>query len=133
MAPKENGHPVDRHVGAQIRLRRRSLGMSQSVLADRVGLTFQQIQKYERGANRVSASMLYEIAKALDAPLGDFFEGLPPTAGDAAGSSSLDRFAALHRLMETKDGQATAELFSQIGARLQRVVADLVRALAEER
>ncbi|HYD46438.1 MAG TPA: helix-turn-helix domain-containing protein [Phenylobacterium sp.] len=65
--------PIDVAVGARIRLRRKQLGVSQSKLADAIGVTFQQVQKYERGANRVSASSLAKIAKALDAPVAAFF------------------------------------------------------------
>lgn len=76
-------HPTDIQVGQRIRLRRRLKGLSQTELAQTCGVTFQQIQKYERGANRVSASKLYEIAQALDAPLDFFFEGLPDSRSDA--------------------------------------------------
>lgn len=69
-------HHVDKHVGALIRSRRRALGISQTVLATALGVTFQQVQKYERGSNRVSASKLYEVAQKLDVPLASFFEGL---------------------------------------------------------
>lgn len=65
--------PIDVAVGARIRLRRKQLGVSQSKLADAIGVTFQQVQKYERGANRVSASSLAKIAKALEAPVAAFF------------------------------------------------------------
>jgi len=71
-------HPVDIHVGARVRLRRIELGMSQERLAAELGLTFQQVQKYESGANRVSASRLWEIAAVLKMPIGDFF----PADGD---------------------------------------------------
>ena len=74
----ENGpHPVDSHVGAKVKTRRLMLGMSQDELAQGVGLTFQQIQKYERGTNRISVSRLTEIAAALKAPLDYFLEGTP--------------------------------------------------------
>src|SRR3954468_5429255 len=72
-------NPVDLHVGARIRMRRKLLGVSQERLADQLGLTFQQVQKYERGANRVSASKLYEIARALQTSVAYFFEGLAST------------------------------------------------------
>ena len=65
----EGPHPVDRHVGLRIRMRRKEMGISQERLAEALGITFQQVQKYERGANRVSASKLYEIAAALRAPV----------------------------------------------------------------
>src|SRR6188768_2616137 len=77
-------NPVDLHVGGRVRMRRTLLGVSQEQLADSLGLTFQQVQKYERGANRVSASKLYESARALQAPVSFFFEGLadPLDGGD---------------------------------------------------
>lgn len=69
-------HPVDIHVGRVIRQRRREISMTQQGLAEQVGIKFQQVQKYETGANRVSASRLWQIAKALDVPVSYFFEGL---------------------------------------------------------
>jgi transcriptional regulator with XRE-family HTH domain len=80
--------PVDIHVGARIRLRRALLGLTQTELADAIGLTFQQVQKYERGSNRVSASMLHRIAGVLDVPVSFFFDDmademkLPPPGQD---------------------------------------------------
>src|SRR5215472_8542656 len=80
-------NPVDLHVGGRVRMRRKMLGISQERLADALGLTFQQVQKYERGANRISASKLYEIARFLSAPIAYFFEGLAdPTTSGAAGA-----------------------------------------------
>src|ERR1019366_10677585 len=70
--------PVDMHVGARVRLRRTLLGMSQEKLGTAVGLTFQQIQKYERGANRIGASRLFDMARALDVPVQFFFDEMPP-------------------------------------------------------
>ena len=69
--------PVDLHVGARIRMRRRFIGMSQQSLADTLGLTFQQVQKYERGANRIGASRMYDLAHVLDVPVSFFFEDMP--------------------------------------------------------
>lgn len=83
---KTKGTPndVDAHVGQRLRVRRSLLGMSQEKLAESIGLTFQQIQKYERGTNRVSASRLYDISNVLDVPVSYFFEqlNLPPSAAD---------------------------------------------------
>src|SRR5712671_7409467 len=73
-------HAVDIHVGARMRQRRTLLGMSQTKLGDAVGLTFQQIQKYERGSNRVSSSRLFEFAKVLDVPVSYFFDEMPSNA-----------------------------------------------------
>lgn len=68
-------HPIDMHVGKRVRFKRKLLGLTQSDLAERVDLTFQQIQKYEKGENRISASMLYKIARVLDSSVSFFFEG----------------------------------------------------------
>ncbi|WP_121633455.1 helix-turn-helix domain-containing protein [Tropicibacter alexandrii] len=75
-------HPVDVHVGKRIRHRRWLVGMTQQQLAERVGIKFQQIQKYETGANRVSASRLWDIADALDVPVSFFFEGIEAENGE---------------------------------------------------
>lgn len=82
--------PIDVHVGSRIRVRRTSLRVSQEQLAAEVGLTFQQIQKYERGANRVGSSRLFELARALDVPIGFFFDDLPETLSVTAQGSSID-------------------------------------------
>ncbi len=77
--------PVDVHVGSRIRLRRIELGMSQERLGSAVGLTFQQIQKYERGVNRVGASRLFDLSRVLDVPVGYFYDQTPDGAADRAG------------------------------------------------
>lgn len=76
----DSPNPVDMHVGSRVRLRRTLLGMSQEKLGESLGLTFQQVQKYERGANRIGASRLYELSKILDVPVSFFFDDLPETA-----------------------------------------------------
>lgn len=124
-------NPIDRHVGLRIRLRRRELGVSQERLADSIGLTFQQIQKYERAANRVSASKLWEVARALRTTVTYFYEGLgdaaAPSAGVEADSSDIEQF------LMTPEGMELAALFPQIRrARVRRRLLDLVRAMAEE-
>ena len=75
--PPGTPNPVDVHVGSRLRLRRTLLGISQEKLGDAVGLTFQQIQKYERGANRIGASRLYELSRILDVPISFFFDDMP--------------------------------------------------------
>ena len=84
-------HPVDVHVGARVRLRRTLLGMTQTDLADALGLTFQQVQKYERGTNRISASRLYDMCRVLDVTVEFFFEDMPPdVAGISPGSAPAE-------------------------------------------
>ncbi len=73
---KHGPHPIDVHVGSRVRLRRTLLGMSQTQLGEKLGITFQQIQKYERGVNRISASRLYRLSHILDVPVSFFFDDL---------------------------------------------------------
>ena len=80
-------HPVDVHVGGRLRIRRTLLGLSQTALGEALGLTFQQVQKYERGANRMGSSRLYDIARILDVPVRYFFEEMPTAV--AASSPTL--------------------------------------------
>ncbi len=121
--------PVDAHVGARIRLRRKLLGLSQQQLAEKLGLTFQQVQKYERGVNRVSASKLYETARLLQAPVTHFFEGLD---GQAATESTPDGEAAVTAFLMTTEGLELATLFPRIPkGRMRHQVLELVRTLAE--
>src|SRR3954464_5407802 len=81
-------HPVDVHVGKRVRHRRWMVGMTQQQLGDIVGIKFQQIQKYETGMNRISASRLWDIAQALDVSISFFFEGFDGEAGDAAAAAA---------------------------------------------
>jgi len=84
MASKGKPNPIDVHVGVRIRMRRTMLGLSQTTLGEQLGLTFQQIQKYERGTNRVSSSRLFDLTRVLDVPLAYFFDGM----GDHIASQS---------------------------------------------
>jgi len=77
--------PIDVHVGGRVRLRRTLMGMSQERLGEALGLTFQQVQKYERGVNRIGASRLFDLARVLDVPIGFFFDDMPDGVGGAAG------------------------------------------------
>ena len=89
--PRGDGpHPVDIHVGSRIRMRRTLLGLSQEKLGDALGLTFQQVQKYERGANRVGSSRLFEISRLLDVPVSFFFEDMPGDVAAAATAQQAD-------------------------------------------
>jgi transcriptional regulator with XRE-family HTH domain len=128
-------NPVDLHVGARIRMRRRMQGVSQEKLADALGLTFQQVQKYERGANRVSASKLYEIAASLKTPVAYFFEGLADPAthdGDGAGARPSAEHT-VHAFLMTSEGLELAGLFPRVSrGRLRRRLLDLLRAMVGE-
>ena len=84
-------HPTDVHIGRRIRERRIELGMSQSALADVLGITFQQVQKYERGGNRVSGSRLWDISRALGVEVSHFFDGLTDAGAPSAGNLAEER------------------------------------------
>ena len=124
-------HMVDRHVGERIRRRRRALGLSQDDLARAVELTFQQIQKYERGANRVSASKLYQIATALTTSTHYFFEGLSDPA-QAGGVAEGDTAAFVHDLPLTPEERELIGWFGRLDdRRMRKQIVGLVRAIAE--
>ncbi len=124
-------NPVDLYVGGRIRMRRRTLGVSQEKLAEDLGLTFQQVQKYERGANRVSASKLYEIARSLSTPVAFFFEGLNDPTTSAPGEAPQDN--AVHDFLMTNEGLELASIFPKVKrTRVRRRLLELVRAMAED-
>ena len=91
--------PIDVHVGSRVRLRRTLLGMSQEKLGEALGLTFQQVQKYERGVNRIGASRLFDLARVLDVPIGFFFDDMP----DSLGGNSVAR-SRVAGFAEAQDG-----------------------------
>lgn len=122
---------VDCHVGVRIRSRRRDLGVSQEALAEALGLTFQQIQKYERGSNRVSASTLWEIAARLRTPIAYFFEGLETGEHDGA---AIARAEAVHAFLLTPEGIDLALAFYDLDEpATRRAVLDLIRACGRAR
>ena len=118
-------HPVDVHVGKRIRHRRWLVGMTQQQLAEQVGIKFQQIQKYETGANRVSASRLWDISEALDVPVSFFFEGLDAEARTAHGD------AVPADLMGDKEALDLVRSYSAIPENQRRRLFDLARVLSD--
>ena len=128
-------NPIDVHVGQRIRQRRKTLGVSQERLADELGLTFQQVQKYERGANRVSASKLWEIGRVLDVSISAFFEGLaaPAQALAAAGVREPDT-AFVHDGPPQPRAETTEilELMNRMDDKRRRLVLDVARAMAAQ-
>ena len=110
--PRSAINPVDKHVGSRLRIRRLMLEMSQSKLADALGLTFQQVQKYEKGANRIGASRLQHISQILQVPVPFFFEGAPAAIGirpSAGGSAPSPGYVA--DFLATSDGQSLVKAF----------------------
>ena len=120
--------PVDSHVGSRIRFRRRVLGLSQQQLADAIGLTFQQVQKYELGRNRVSASKLYDIAGFLTAPISYFFEGLPdPDEARAQLEDGPAPDRLIHEFLGTSEGIELVRRFMAADSGLRRGILSLLR------
>lgn len=119
--------PIDRHVGARIRLRRVTLGLSQTDIAAPLGLTFQQIQKYEKGANRIGASNLHRIAQRLGVPVAYFYDGIDTNDATPADSQRISDFIG------TPDAAAIIEAFSRLPetGKLRRSVLSVVRNLAD--
>ncbi|WP_366654389.1 helix-turn-helix domain-containing protein [Fodinicurvata sp. EGI_FJ10296] len=121
--------PVDVHVGKRLRQRRTLLGMSQEKLAQAFGVSFQQVQKYERGANRISASRLYLLTKILDVPVTYFFEGLPtvaPTPADTEAADTPDRMTSRETL------ELVRAYYRITDPVVRKRLVDLARALSRE-
>src|SRR4051812_15152475 len=107
---RKSPNPTDKYVGARVRMRRMMLGMSQEKLGDALGLTFQQVQKYEKGSNRIGASRLQHIAQILQVPVSFFFEGGP--AGEVSrGAADLASPAYVSDFLATRDGLTLAKAF----------------------
>ena len=115
--------PVDVHVGKLIRARRRARGMSQQELAKAIGVSFQQVQKYERGANRVSASKLFSVAKALDLRVASFFDGLEETGPGGSALTEFDEFLVL------KGSSELVKAYQCMSTDQRRVVVGLARII----
>src|SRR6201989_2603708 len=124
-------NPVDKYVGSRVRMRRIMLGMSQEKLGEALGLTFQQIQKYEKGTNRVGASRIQQIAEILQVPVSFLFEGGP------SGTPGPDRFSEgaspsyVSDFLATSEGLALTKAFTRItDSKMRRSIVDLVEQIA---
>ena len=124
------GNDIDLHIGKRVRRRRRLLGLTQQQLASVCGVRFQQIQKYECGANRISAARLWQLAEALDVSVGYFFEGM------SSNSDHLDEDAQLNRsggeVLARKETQDLIRAYYQLGERPRRRLLDLAKSLNGE-
>jgi transcriptional regulator with XRE-family HTH domain len=134
MMAKKAPNPTDRHVGARVRMRRMMLGMSQEKLGDALGLTFQQVQKYEKGANRIGASRLQQISHILQVPVSFFFEGAPSAPGHHSdGMAEAPSPAYVSDFLATSDGLALTKAFMRIkDAKLRRRIVDLVEQIVAD-
>ncbi len=130
-APR-SANPVDVHVGSRIRMRRQILKMSQEKLGDQLGVTFQQVQKYERGANRVGASRLWRLSQVLEVSIAFFFEGLTNEI-EAGEFADGDQMPIVYDFINSSDGVALAKAVSQIKSKaVRRQILELARSLAKD-
>ena len=126
-------HPIDLHVGARVRMRRLMLGMSQDTLGEALGLTFQQVQKYEKGSNRIGASRVFELSEILNVPIQYFYDGHEDAgSGGAEGFAEDDSAGSFMSLLSTPEGVQLCRYFSEINdPKIRKRVLDLVRTIAE--
>ncbi|KAB0572370.1 helix-turn-helix transcriptional regulator [Brucella pituitosa] len=131
---KKKPNPIDVHVGSRIRLRRNMLGLSQEKLGESLGITFQQIQKYEKGTNRVGASRLQAISSILTVPVSFFFEDAPgsnPTS--QAGFAEDNEATYVVDFLNSNEGVQLTRAFTKIAdPKVRRKIIDLVKSLAAE-
>ena len=131
MATKKTPNPIDIHVGSRVRLRRMMVGMSQEKLGEQLGITFQQIQKYEKGTNRIGASRLQHIARVLTVPVSFFFEDAPGASSEQAGLAEENSASFVVDFLSTSEGIQLNRAFVEIkDDKVRRKIIDLVRALA---
>lgn len=129
---KKKPNPIDIHVGSRVRLRRNMLGMSQEKLGESLGITFQQIQKYEKGTNRVGASRLQAISTILNVPVSFFFEDAPGTSPVVGGMAEASSTSFVVDFLSSAEGLQLNRAFAKISdARVRRKLVDLVKALAD--
>ncbi|HWD14719.1 helix-turn-helix domain-containing protein [Pseudochrobactrum sp. sp1633] len=131
---KKKPNPIDVHVGSRIRLRRNMLGLSQEKLGENLGITFQQIQKYEKGTNRVGASRLQAISSILSVPVAFFFEDAPEQAGQQnSGFSEDNETTYVVDFLHTNEGVQLTRYFTKISdPKVRRKIIDLVKTLAND-
>lgn len=125
-------NPIDIHVGTRVRLRRQVMKMSQEKLGDQLGVTFQQVQKYERGANRVGASRLWKMSQVMEVPVGFFFDGLGEV-GAVTEFAEDDQLPIVYDFINSTDGVNLAKAVSQIKNKaVRRQILELARSLAKD-
>jgi transcriptional regulator with XRE-family HTH domain len=123
--------PVDRHVGTRVRMRRMMVGMSQEKLGQACGITFQQVQKYEKGTNRMGASRLHQISRVLDVPVEFFYEGAPSEERTGAPAVGDRNARSIMEFLATPEGLELARVFMAVtDKRLRRRIVDLAKAVA---
>lgn len=124
-------NPVDKYVGSRVRMRRIMLGMSQEKLGEALGLTFQQVQKYEKGTNRIGASRIQQISRILQVPVSFLFEGGPGGSVDGDGFNDAVSPSYVSDFLATSEGLALTRAFTRISdSKLRRSIVDMVEQIA---
>ena len=125
-------HPIDVHVGSRVRLRRLMLGMSQDKLGEALGLTFQQVQKYEKGINRIGASRVFQLSEVLSVPIQFFYDDFERIGEPAPGLAEADPGDGFMDLLSSPEGVQLCRYFSEIkDPKVKKKVLELVRSIAE--
>lgn len=132
--PKKQANPIDAHVGRRVRLRRMLIGMNQERLGELLGLTFQQVQKYEKGVNRIGAGRLYEIASILGVNIGFFYDDIEEDVAQGAASLGGSReHPPVMEFMSSGEGIQLSVAFMRIkDVKVRRKILDLLRSLSED-
>jgi transcriptional regulator with XRE-family HTH domain len=131
--PKKQANPIDVQVGNRVRIRRMLIGMSQERLGDMLGLTFQQVQKYEKGVNRIGAGRLFEVARILNVPVDFFYEGVAAQLTGQPGVNEPESAPPVMEFVSSGEGLQLSLAFMKIkDAKVRKRVLDLVKSLAED-
>ena len=131
--PKKQANPIDAQVGNRVRIRRMLIGMSQEKLGDLLGLTFQQVQKYEKGVNRIGAGRLFEVAQILGVPIDFFYEGVGAATEGRSGVSESESAPPVMEFVSSGEGPQLSLAFMKIkDPKVRKRVLDLVKSLAQE-
>ena len=131
--PKKQANPIDAQVGNRVRIRRMLIGMSQEKLGDLLGLTFQQVQKYEKGVNRIGAGRLFEVSRILGVPIDFFYEGVGGPAEGRPGFAETESAPPVMEFVSSGEGLQLSLAFMKIkDPKVRKRVLDLVKSLAEE-
>jgi transcriptional regulator with XRE-family HTH domain len=133
VVPKKQANPIDIQVGNRVRIRRMLVGMSQEKLGDLLGLTFQQVQKYEKGVNRIGAGRLFEVSRILGVPIDFFYEGMAEQMAGQAGFAEPEETPPVMEFVSSGEGLQLSLAFMKIkDVKVRKRVLDLVKSLAEE-
>ena len=131
--PKKQANPIDAQVGNRVRIRRMLIGMSQEKLGDLLGLTFQQVQKYEKGVNRIGAGRLFEVSRILGVPIDFFYEGVGGALNERSGVAEAESAPPVMEFVSSGEGLQLSLAFMKIkDPKVRKRVLDLVKSLADE-